>query len=366
MSRCLTKIKIGLRKFGHWFCAHWKKILGVTFKLAIIAIGAFAVFVLVVLGQVEWDQHYVELGDRSINEQYGIDVRYFADGTDRLWNAKTKKYTTHKILWVGNQPPRDSISVYSERNKLRGFYNTHTGEITIPGRYKHAWYFSEGVAAVVGDDNRVRFIDYDGSEAVPGSFHYSEGYDYVFKDGLCEMYNDSTGKTGLLRRDGTWAFEQEYTYISDLYVDGYYITSRNNQFQLWKSDFTPAFEGTFDHLSIADDGKGVYALKDHVKQLLDYSGKVLEPFIIDGTYPLKYMVKYNSDEADEYEIIPEVVVYQVNCWEGLMDKRSGKILTPAVYHNFTLISPTLIRAQFEYYDNESVLMDLKGNILRNK
>ena len=51
MSRCLTKIKIGLRMFGHWFCAHWKKILGVTFKLAIVAIGAFAVFVLVVLGQ---------------------------------------------------------------------------------------------------------------------------------------------------------------------------------------------------------------------------------------------------------------------------------------------------------------------------
>ena len=42
---------------------------------------------------------------------------------------------------------------------------------------------------------------------------------------------------------------------------------------------------------MARGNEGVYVTKNHVKQLLSFDGKVLEPFIIDGTYHLKYMNK---------------------------------------------------------------------------
>lgn len=68
--------------------------------------------------------------------------------------------------------------------------------------------------------------------------------------------------------------------------------------------------------------------KKHKIQVFYFA--VLEPFIIDGTCPLYYMTKYHEDDCDEYELVPEVVAYRVDSWQGLMDKRTGRILTPPV------------------------------------
>lgn len=83
---------------------------------------------------------------------------------------------------------------------------------------------------------------------------------------------------------------------------------------------------------------GMYVIKDYVKRLLGYEGHVVEPFVVDETHPLTYVTKYKDSEPVEYEIIPEIVVYLVNGKEGLMDKCSGKIITPAKYYNFSAVS----------------------------
>ena len=82
-------------------------------------------------------------------------------------------------------------------------------------------------------------------------------------------------------------------------------------------------------------------------------------------FPLSYVTKHHEDESNEYEIIPEIVVYQVNGREGLMDKSAGKILTPAKYLDFNANSRNLVLAQIEPWDEEGVIMDLKGNIVKN-
>ena len=353
-----------LKKAWDWTLFHWKGILKTACRLALVAIGVCAAIILYEYASDKWDDHFGTRGSRMISNKHKILVVYFADGTERVKDLKTGRWTSPKIRWVANEPLIDSISVFCDREGRRGFYNTHTGKITIKGQYKHAWYFSDGVAAVVGDDDLVQFINYDGSPAVPGRYHYSQGHDYVFHDGLCKMYNDSTETIGLLRIDGTWALEPVYEYISDAYAAGWHIAAHNDRWQLLKADFTPSFPETYDHISMADDKKGVYAVKGHAKMLLDFEGRVLEPFIIDGTYPLHYMTKYHDDDCDEYELVPEVVAYRVDSWQGLMDKRTGRILTPPDYHDLTMVSRTLVRAQFEYWDGASIILDLKGNIVK--
>ena len=355
-----------LQKAGLWFSKYWKTVIGVLFKVAIIIIGVFVAFVLAFLGNEEWDEHYGACGGRIISDKHKIEVSYYSDGTERLYNYKTGKWTSHRIRWVGNEPPLDSISVYCERDGKRGFYNTHTGEITLKGRYHHAWYFSDGVAGVVGDDNKVRFINYDGSEAVPGAYYYSYGSEYVFHDGLCLMYCDSTGTYGLLRKNGTWALETVYTYISTSLNGGWRIVAKEDGYRLLKSDLSEAIPETFDYMEMAKGGKGIYVIKDYVKRLLDYEGHVVEPFVVDETHPLTYVTKYNDSEPVEYEIIPEIVVYLVNGKEGLMDKCSGKIITPAKYYNFSAVSRDLVLAQLERWSDERVVMDLKGNTVKNR
>lgn len=365
MNNIIHKLSHTLHAIWRWFLAHWKKFLGVCFKVAVIVIAVFLACVLVAVCYDQWDFHFGKRGQRLINQDNKIYVQYFADGTLRLKDLTTGRYTTQKILWAADEPARDSISVYCDLNGLRGFYNTHTGRIIIPGRYKHAWYFSEGVAGVVTSSGRLSFIDYDGNRAVPGSYRYYQGYDYVFHDGLCKVFNDSTSTCGLLRKNGTWALEPVYDWINE-YSDGWRITCCDKGMQLWDACFHPVLDGYYESISIAEDNVGVYATRDLVKQLLDFGGNVIEPFIIDNTYPLKFMSEYNSDGSDEYEISPDVVVYQVNQWEGLMNKRTGEILTPAIYHDFELISPTLVRAQYEYYEGEGVVMDLRGRKVTNK
>lgn len=353
-----------IRKAGEWLCLHWKQIFAGVFKTALIALAAFAIYIACVIISVQREKKHGECGGSMISEQYQIYSQHYADDTQRLRDLKSGRWTTPRILWAAEDPLGDSISVYCDRKGRRGFYNTHTGKITIPGAYRHAWYFSDGVAAVVGDDGRIRFIGYDGTQAVPGSFHYSKGLDVVFKAGLCELFNDSTNTYGLLRKDGTWAMEPEYQYIARFSGPDVTLARRDGQWQLFDSEFKPSFEGTYDAMRLTGDYDGVYAVRNHVKQKLDLKGNVIEPFIIDETFDLRYMVKYNEGEADEYEIVPEVVIYKVEGFEGLMDRKTGRILTPAIYRDFDMISRNLIKATYASWQYEGVVMDLKGGIIR--
>ena len=73
--------------------------------------------------------------------------------------------------------------------------------------------------------------------------------------------------------------------------------------------------------------------------------------------------KDETDEADEYELVSDIVVYQVNGWEGLLDARTGKAITPAVYWTFEMISKDLIRADLGQEDG-GVILDRRGRIVR--
>lgn len=355
-----------IHKAGEWLCLHWKQIFAGVFKTALIALAVFAIYIACVIISVQREKKHGECGGSMISEQYQIYSQHYADDTQRLRDLKSGRWTTPRILWAAEEPLGDSISVYCDRKGRRGFYNTHTGKITIPGAYRHAWYFSDGVAAVVGDDGRIRFIAHDGTQAVPGSYHYSRGHDVVFKGGLCELYNDSTKTYGLLRKDGTWALEQVYQRIVRDPGVAVTLARRDWQWQLFDSGFKPVFEETFDAMRLTGDNDGVYVLRNHIKQKLDFQGNVIEPFIIDDTRELRYMVKYHEEEADEYELVPEVVVYKVESFEGLMDKRTGRVLTPAIYRDFKMISRDLIKASYANWQYESVVMDLRGRIVRQE
>ena len=111
-----------------------------------------------------------------------------------------------------------------------------------------------------------------------------------------------------------------------------------------------------------------------VKQLVDFDGNVLEPFVIDYTSTLSYVVELISagyDADGEYhgqyhasKLEPQLVVYHVNEYQGLMDAHTGKIITPAKYGEIKMISRELLRAEVNIFNYESVLLDRKGNVIK--
>ena len=60
----------------------------------------------------------------------------------------------------------------------------------------------------------------------------------------------------------------------------------------------------------------------------------------------------------------DIAVYLVDSWEGLLDLRTGKPLTPPDYWLIDMVSKDLVSAQIGY-GNEEVILDKRGKVIKN-
>lgn len=344
--------------------AKLKTILGVTWKVGLGLFGLAAAVIGILIANVWYEEtcgrDYYH--DKTLSES--IVVEAYNNNRVRVKNKTTGKYTTPKLKWVSGTPQRDSLTVFCDKDGLRGYLNVNTGEIVIPAQYSKAWQFSEGLGAVLGEGNRIGFIDKANNLAIGYEIPYDKGLDYIFKDGYCivKFWEIYKYRYGAYAKDGHMVMGWNYTRIDDPDENGYRIVANEDGCWLFDRDFNKVLPDTYDTIQMARGNEGVYVTKNHVKQLLSFDGKVLEPFIIDGTYHLKYMTKCHDDEADEYELVRDILVYRVDRWEGLLDARTGKVITPAKYWSFEMISKDLIRVELGYGE-EGVIMDKRGRVV---
>ena len=363
--------KYNKNEIYHNMNAKLKSVLNATWK---VGLGLFGIAALVV-GILIFDVWYEETHGRDFaydhNLSKDIAVHSYNGNRARVWDRRTSRYVTPKLRWVSGTPSRDSLTVYCDVDGNRGYLNCNSGEIVIPAgeaRYRHAWQFSEGLAFVVlPDEEDVSVIDHAGNIIARNVAPYDNWYDYIFVNGVCEVRVD--GKEGLLAKDGSWAVEPKYYEIESPNTFGYRRAQNEEGYWLYDSGLKLVFTEPYDKLSYAvgrDEGDGtLYRSKNHVKQLVNYDGSIVEPFVIDGTYNLKYITRYNEDSEDEYALDPDIVAYCVDEWEGLMNKHTGRIITPAIYADFQMISKELIKAELGFnYDGEAVVMDRSGSVLK--
>ena len=344
-------------------------VLNTTWKAGVSLIGVFLLILMIRFG-LRWCYCFVgrsEWRDKTLSAN--VVVRAYNSGKVRVYNKSIKQYTTPKLMWVSGAPRCDSLTVFCDLNGYRGFLNVKTGEIEIPAQYGKAWVFSEGLAAVVyGDKNRLGFIDHN-NELVIKDIPYDPGYyDYLFKDGFCviERWDDikeedvySVYSSKKLCKVG------EYKDLTSIDNSNHIIAKGDDGYWLLDSEYESVFDEPYDHIEVVYDGDGVFATRNFVKQYFDYDGTLLEPFVIDGIERLKYAIglteanpEYDQDYIFEFE--PELVAYRVNDNYGLMNAHTGKIITPAKYGEIYMISKELLRAEVNYCNNESVLLNRNG------
>lgn len=344
-----------------------KSLLNVTWKVGAGLFGLTALGIGILIAQVWYENTYGRnyRNDRILSTE--VFVEGFSNNRVRVRNKKTGKYTTPRLRWVSGIPERDSLTVFCDRNGKRGFLNVKTGRIVIPARYDKAWQFSEGLGAVMGENGRIGFIGSDNHLVIDYVIPFVIGVDYIFKDGVCMVpsWQNCEWRYIVYGKDGRQVLDGSYTRLDEPNEAGYRVAANEDGCWLYDKDFKRVFDDPYERMELAQEMAGVYLTRDHVKQLVDFEGNVLEPFVIDGTYSLRYMVKYHDDEADEYELDPDIIVYHVDGREGLMNKRTGRVITPARYADFTMISPDLIRAKLDHgFGSESVIMDKNGNPVR--
>ena len=290
-------------------------------------------------------------------------VYYFSDDTYRVYNKSTEKYTTPRIDWVTDAASGDSLGVYAVGGR-RGYINVKNGEIIINAKtndYEKAWVFSDGLAAVM-KDGKVGFINVDNELVIPFRFDYSDKcimYEigYLFHDGYCVMTNKD-GKFGLIDINGSWVVEPEYDELWNAHKTGNRIVVNDGKHGVLDSCGNVVYPAEYFCIDIWEDG--FVLTKDGRKWQEDYEGNIVNPFVIDGVNCyMKYPVSYSNENGVEYAL-SDYAEYFVNRNSGIMNRITGRPITPALFEDVNMISDKLFEVQdAETYD--WYIIDVNGN-----
>ena len=345
------KIRNRWKKSAKWI----RRTIVVSF--ALIALG-FVALVAYALYEDNYGRYWYH--DEELSED--VVVYYFSDDKYRVYNNSTNKYTTPRIDWVVDATKGDSLGVYAIDGR-RGFINTKNGEIIIDAKandYEKAWVFSEGLAAVV-KGGKIGFINKSNELVIPFQFDYSSSRwgdtGYLFHDGYCVMTNKD-GKFGLIDINGNWVVEPEYDELWNAHKTGNRIVVNDGKHGVLDSCGNVVYPTEYFYIDIWEDG--FVLTKDGRKWQEDYEGNIVNPFVIDGVNCyMKYPVSYSNENGVEYAL-SDYAEYFVNRNSGIMNRITGRPITPALFEDVNMISDKLFEVQdAETYD--WYIIDVNGN-----
>lgn len=295
--------------------------LNICWKLGVVTLGV-GIIILVVFIAKEIQKDNLRGG-----EQLSAYVKvYTKDGYKSLYNERETEFTLERLDWVSHGVGEDRIGVYS-KNLRRGFYNYDTGEPLADAIYDKAWNFSEGLGAVESN-GMLGFVDRDMKMVIPQKFHIVRASDdwpdaIRFQDGQCVL-RLTPDSVGVIDKSGQWRIPPVYQSISELTSDSCRVVEKNGQFGIIDYVGQLIFEPQYDAVRITNPSVAVVA-KDGYQKKITYSGTVLLSFVFDD-------VQEFSTENPLY------LQYEVNGCRGVLDKRTGKPVIPAIYENVECLS----------------------------
>lgn len=333
-------------------------------------LAIFAIVFVIQLGEALIDTCKDHLGlthyywcDEDLGKN--VEIRHFSNNQAATYNKITDERLSPKVRWISCVPERDSLTVFCDKEGKRGYLNVNTGRVVINGQYKHAWHFSEGLAAVVADNGKVGFINYDNEMVIPAVYDYVVDYDYIFEDGICVLVDGQTNKYGAIDMQGELKLPMEYSRIFKTYNESTWYIRKEGKCGLADADMNIIFEPVYDNVRSNPGERTAYLTANGVKQLISFDGEVIQPFVIDETWPLYYRANCEDSEGNMDFLHPYLVEVMVdyNCI-GVMDTRTGKMVIPAIYSDINMISKDLLMAQLDDEEN-NIVFTTSGVIVKN-
>ena len=361
--------RLALRKIRGWwrgFSVWWRRAIGTAFI-------SFVLFIIV------WNIYRIydnNFGRCSYYPDYlsdNIVVHDFRDGKVRVYNTEARKYTTHRLNWVSTSADDDSLTVYALPH-CRGFLNIYTGRIVIDAEqnnYTNAWVFSEGLAAVVVD-GKVGFINAENEVVIPFKFPLPEyrewrEYAFLFHDGYCQMV-DENGKFGLIDKQGNWAIEPRFDRVWAPQEMGYRTVTANGFYGVVDAQMNIIYEPEYEFAENITAKGGFTLIKDGRMWQEDYEGNVVRSFLFESSDVLSYPVAMREDEDADWCNVYALSDYSWYCITGrygIFNRITGEPLTPAIYSDVEMISPTLFQVSPADMCGD-YLIDIKGNVVEPK
>lgn len=331
--------------------------LGWRIVLALLTLLGAAAAVMVAIVGIQVVQERVAREKYFVSEQLGsrYELRVYYHGSDRIGERGKRHSLVKGVDWVTGDDS-DSLWVVASGGR-RAYFNANTGCMLSPFIYRKAWIYSEGVAAVVDSNYRLRFLDTQGNPAFARSFEYQKEHicDYVFKKGLCQVY-DSLNRVGLINRSGEWVVAPEYDSMS--YVGTYWTLMRADSLTVLDSAGRTVIGMRLgQQLSITDDGDLEVWQQRRPACLYNKEGKV----VAKQTYWNLSQLTYYDDDS---EIYTGMLSYQTSYMHNGLMTSDGRVLTDAIYGEIIAYGKDLFRAEYECgYGTSYVLLNSKGQLV---
>lgn len=298
---------------------------------------------------------------------------------------KTGRKVLRDIDWMVGIGSDDSLLCFASHG-YRGFFNRRTGKADIAAdRYVKAWEFSEGLAAVMGADSLLKFINPHGEVVIDKQFRFAElpgdGRGYCFHHGYC-LARGLNGRWGLIDHDGRWSLPPGYDNIVHTATDEepvrhFWKVVIDGRIGLLNDSLVTLLEPDYRQIIVKDYGLEVLR-ENYVRQLLDFDGRMVQPFLYTDIMDLKYKTKITTDENDmesaEWTLSP-YKVYQTTYTDkqvsrvGLLGPDARPVTLP-IYCNIEAVSPGIFRCYYDesggHYFSEclSVLINSKGKVIK--
>lgn len=288
----------------------------------------------------------------AYNQSFDLnqDYRYYENGSHSyIRNKHTHEKVLQDICWIAGMEWDDSLLCFA-CDGYRGYFNRQTGKVAIPAdRYKKAWLFSEGLAAVVDEDGTLKFINPEGEVMIDKHFRYapsSPDAGYLFKNGYCPLQGINQ-RWGLIDHDGRWAAFPEYDRIEFANCNCW-ICHQDGRLGLLNDSLRLVLKPAYREVLVTDNGVEVLN-EDYTRQLRDFEGNVIEPFLYTDVRELYYKSAVVDPSFNEYDYtLSSYKEYQTTYTStgsvrvGLMDS-DGHPVTPPLYTSITAVGADCFR-----------------------
>lgn len=307
----------------------------------------------------------------------GKDYRFYENGGHSyIREIRTNQKVLKDISWIaGARDYEDSLLCFA-KGGFRGFFNKKTGQVDIPAdRYRKAWLFSEGLAAMMDGDSTLKFINPAGEVVIDRPFKYADlpdGRGYLFKNGYCVMQGGNQ-LWGLIDKQGKWVVVPEYDDIE--YTDKQcWICYKNGMQGLLNDSLRLVAKPEYLEVLVTDNGIEVLK-EDYTRQLLSFNGDILERCMYTDIEHLYYESEVTDPDYEEYDYtLSPYMVYQTTYSSrgpikvGLMGP-DGIPVTPPLYSSIEAVNADCFRCfydeagEYSVGEGASVLINKKGQVI---
>ena len=356
-----------------------RRVVGTCFAVVMLII-AFALSVKFYRSISHWFPDITSDNEYYYKRNVSDNVTYYYDDYGKGYIETSSGDKTIKgVCWVATPMSGDSLVCYSD-GKKRGYFNKFTGKVVIEPKYRHAWIFSDGRAAVEVD-GKIKFIDSSGNVVIdPDIIHKDDGEGYVFHNKHLVAYNYRNDAYGLLDTQGNWVLKPEYTNIE--FTGDSWLISNTEGMSVIDSELKTIIPFVNGRIWVSSNSISVI-LDNHVLQTYSSKGELIEDFCIRcvemltyETDELRYCVtkNYNDDgtlTSEEEDSEPTHVRKTAKCrsyqseygWYGLITAE-GKIITMPCFSSIEAIGYDLYLCK--YANDSGTILNGKGEQVVDK